>query len=90
MNENKTSTQKAVEALSEHANSFSTKHKDFSKGIRSEHRTVQQSIMNSIIVLINDWSSDYDNGHYDDRNEATVTLAKKLNAITKDVHLQMI
>jgi len=89
MNEKSNAT-KAVEALGTHVNSFSTNHKEFANGIRKEHRTIQQSIMKTFLVLIDGWADDFDNERYDARNEATVKLAKELSAIANKTYIPYI
>lgn len=42
----------------------------------NDHRTLQQGLMRSLIVpMLRQWAQDFENHHYDLRNEATVRAA---------------
>lgn len=44
--------------------------------LSTDHRTLQQGIMAGLVVpLLRLWAADFESGHYDDRNEATVKAA---------------
>ena len=83
-------TEQAVDSLANFANSFHPDVKGFSKAMRNQHRTLQQSVMATFVQLVNDWAEDYENNIFDGRNEETVKLASKLAEITKDAYLPMI
>jgi len=57
---------------------------EFVDTLMHDHRTLQQSFMRLIIIIIGTWS---ETKHYDDRNKATIRLARKLNEIIKDSYL---
>ena len=73
-----------------YANSFNPDREGFVKGIRNEHRTLQQEIMRTFVELVNAWSKDYEDGRYDLRNEQTVILANEFSKIAKESYLPMI
>lgn len=52
--------------------------KGFVEGITLQHRTLQQSSMRAILVLISEWAKMEENKRYDLRNEATVKMCKKI------------
>ncbi len=64
----------------------------FVDSITSSHRTLQQSAMRSIHVLIMKWASMEESGDYDPRNEATVKFCKavKDNAELEPLHFPFI
>ena len=49
-----------------------------SREVKREHRTNQQLIAGFVFQLIKQWSNDFDNNNFDDRNNATVTLSSKI------------
>ena len=50
----------------------------FSTEVKFEHRTNQQALAGVVFSLIKQWSNDFDNNNFDDRNNATVTLSSKI------------
>jgi hypothetical protein len=57
--------------------------------VRVQHRTHQQNLMRSFLVLVENWARDFDSGRYDARNEATCRLSKEIIEI-KDRYLPFI
>jgi len=59
--------------------------KVFSDEVRSGHRTLQQTLFKAVVVLLNDWASDYESQRFDGRNEYTckcsVALREKLKEL---------
>jgi len=49
------------------------------------HRTLQQSSAKLIFALVNEWSNMYNDGHYDDRNKASL---EKCNEIVRSIDLK--
>ncbi|MDB4725909.1 hypothetical protein OAF54_00640 [bacterium] len=68
----------AAEALLGAANSFSFDPVIFAKGIRHEHRTIQQSVGRAVFELIHQWAEDDKLGNYDLRNEAVVKACRQI------------
>ena len=60
---------------------------DFVASLMKDHRTLQQCFMRLIVKIIEAWA---DAEYFDDRNKATIELAKKLNVVIKDSYLPMI
>jgi hypothetical protein len=50
----------------------------FAKALMSEHRTIQQSVFRLMARCVQEWATMHDDGMYDARNEATVTISKEL------------
>ena len=67
-------------------NSYGVDSKTFAKTICEGHRTLQQSTMRLFMEVIREMA----NNSYDDRNEASVEMAKKIIEATKDCSLPFI
>lgn len=69
-------------------NSFSTdKVEELARELANDHRTLQQSLMRGLVwPLLKSWAEDYESGHYDLRNEATVKLAHDIVTSQPEVH----
>jgi hypothetical protein len=52
--------------------------KEFLEEVHFDHRTNQQTLAGVVFSLIKQWSNDFDNNNFDDRNQATVTLSAKI------------
>jgi len=65
---------------SEFVNTFSVKKKEFAEAMCREHRTLQQSFMRLVCHYIREMA----NNSYDDRNEASVMLAKKFVKVIEE------
>lgn len=65
---------KALNALTDALNSLSWNPETFAQAVLLEHRTLQQSLMRTIVRVIREVA----NSHYDGRNEASVKLCKEL------------
>lgn len=63
---------------------------DLIAAFRSEHRTNQQTAFTHIAALLHALSDDYVDGHYDLRNEATVTAAHEAWMAIKDIPIPYI
>jgi hypothetical protein len=50
----------------------------FAKGIRREHRTLQQSAMRTFVAVIRQWATDHETGNFDLRNQDTVAIANDI------------
>lgn len=65
--------------VSKVANSMSTGDErlmELANELTRDHRTLQQGIMRNLVMpMLRQWASDFEEGHYDDRNEATVKAA---------------
>ena len=57
----------------------------FVEELSHDHRTLQQTTFRMLIIpLLEQWAKMYESGWYDDRNEATVKLSKRMLAAIKD------
>lgn len=65
---------KALSALTDSLNSFSWNPETFAKAVQFEHRTLQQSLMRTIVKVIREMAE----FNYDGRNEASVMLCKEI------------
>ncbi len=74
----KTREEKLASDLAMAVDAFGLSNKKVAKYIASEHRTTQQNIMRLMLAIIRGLAENFDKGYYDDRNEATVRLAKKI------------
>lgn len=50
----------------------------FADAIRNAHPTHQQSVMRAFMACVDTWYNMYAYGHYDMRNEGTVTAAARM------------
>ncbi len=66
---------KALSALTDALNSFSWKPEVFAKAATMEHRTLQQSLVRTLVCVIKEMAK---SESYDGRNEASVMLCKKI------------
>jgi hypothetical protein len=65
-----------ADALSRAGNQ--ARHRDINETLEAVsrlHRTEKQNLGSLVFALIGEWSRDYENGHYDARNEATCKRA---------------
>ena len=65
-----------VDALSRAGNQ--ARHRDINETLEAVsrlHRTEKQNLGSLVFALVGEWSRDYENGHYDARNEATCKRA---------------
>ena len=67
---------KAADALTDALNTFSWDEEKFAAAIGMQHRTLQQSVMRTMIAVIRFMASD--DYRYDGRNEASHNTAKKI------------
>jgi hypothetical protein len=54
------------------------RHRDINETLEAVsrlHRTEKQNLGSLVFALVGEWSRDYENGHYDARNEATCKRA---------------
>lgn len=66
---------KAMSALTDALNSFSWNPETFAKAAIYEHRTLQQSLVRSMVAVIREMAK---SEYYDLRNEASVNLCKAI------------
>lgn len=71
----------ALSTLISFVNKFGCPDKLFAQLLMREHRTLQQSTMRLFMTCIDEWSRQED---YDLRNEATITLSRKIMETFKD------
>lgn len=62
-------------------NDFGFKEEELAKSMANDHPTLQQSFMRMVVQFIEKMA---DNPYYDDRNKASVELAKKLKPIIEE------
>lgn len=76
----------AADTLLNLVNNFGIDEKAFAKRIASGHKTLQQSVMRLFMTTIKEMSQVMP----DDRNAATVALAKRITEMTADTALPFI
>lgn len=65
--------------------------KAFIDELRYTHRTLQQNLFGHVIIgVIKDFAKRYDEGYYDERNEASCSIAKKIEPVIKDAYFPFI
>ena len=47
----------------------------FVEAVIYDHRTLQQGVGRLVRALLTEWAAEYEKGHYDERNQATLTWA---------------
>lgn len=86
MSDNEFRARKMANDLLIFVNAFGYDAETFARTIAASHRTLQQSVMRLFIATIRKMAE----VHPDDRNEATVELAKKMAEIADDYPLPLI
>lgn len=84
MGDQEKKAQELSAALTSYVNAFGYDKPALVKAITSEHRTLQQQVMNVMLACMEKWADDYKCGYYDLRNEATCKLAVKIIESIKD------
>lgn len=79
-----------AQELTDFLNNFSPDDKGFVNGLMREHRTLQQNTFRLMVKTMEAWAAQYDNKMYDDRNEATCRLSKKITELLKDEYVPYI
>lgn len=70
--------ERLVNDFAEFVNSFNFDADEFAKNVMKEHRTLQQSMFQVMIVTMREWAKNYESGRYDLRNEDTVKLCYEI------------
>jgi len=83
---NKKQAEEAANTVLYFVNHFGFDADTFAKTIAREHKTLQQSVMRLFMVTIREMSK----VRPDERNEATVALAKKIMEVAEGVQLPLI
>jgi len=75
----------AAIALSDAVNAMSFRPDHFAYEAMKQHRTLQQGMFRAFVACVAEWSSMYETGNYDLRNEQTVKAANRIwNEVLKD------
>lgn len=73
----------AYKQLSDFVNTMGADYENFVAAALNDHRTLQQNVMRLFLQLVEGWAQMYDEGFYDERNEATCRLAKKIHELVQ-------